>query len=179
MKRVLGSKGQVREYRAPDDNRFIALFVPGDFDDFLGFPPFLNSEEELRHLREAYQVRSPEVERSTKAHLTEDELPLQIVILQRPPGSKVNPHYHLNDHPSQSRTRHQLMVCFSGHARIGIYTKDGIHLDTVDLRQHDMVLVAEGHSIEFVEPGTRLIEIKMGPFPGSDAADKVDIRLAG
>lgn len=172
----LGSKQQVREYRA-EDGRFIAMFIPGNFDDFQGFPPFVRTEEEIRHLQQAYQVRSPEVERSTKAHLTEDELPLQIVLLQRPPGSKVNPHYHVNDTPSESPTRHQLMICFSGHARIGISTKDGIHLDTVDLHTHDMLLLAEGHAIEFVEEGTRLVEIKMGPFPGSDAADKVDIEI--
>lgn len=179
MQHHLGSKQQVREYRAPEDDRFIAMFIPGSFDDFEGFPPFVRTEEEIRHLQQAYQVRSPEVERSTKAHLTEDELPLQIILLQRPAGSKVNPHYHTNDQPAQSATRHQLMVCFSGHARIGIYTKEGFHLDTLELHQHDMLLMAEGHAIEFVEPGTRLVEIKMGPFPGSDAADKIDIDVKG
>ena len=177
MQHYLGEKKQVREYRAPEDGRFIGMFIPGSFDDFQGFPPFVRTPEEIRHLQEAYQVRSPEVERSTKAHLTEDELPMQIVILHRPPGSKVNPHYHVNDTPAISATRHQIMLCFSGHARIGVYTKEGAHLDTVDLFPHDFILLAEGHHIEFVQPETRLVEIKMGPFPGNDAADKVDIEV--
>ncbi len=36
------------------------------------------------------------------------------------------------------------------------------------------ILMFEGHSIEFLEKGTKAIEIKEGPFPESDAADKVD-----
>jgi hypothetical protein len=38
----------------------------------------------------------------------------------------------------------------------------------------DLILMFEGHSIEFLEPGTKAIEIKEGPFPESDEADKVD-----
>ena len=33
----------------------------------------------------------------------------------------------------------------------------------------------EGHEVEFLEKGTRLIEIKQGPFPETDEADKVDL----
>ena len=41
----------------------------------------------------------------------------------------------------------------------------------------DFVLSCEGHSLEFLDPDTKVIEIKMGPFPGSDAADKVDLNV--
>jgi hypothetical protein len=34
----------------------------------------------------------------------------------------------------------------------------------------------EGHEVEFLEPRTRLIEIKQGPFPDNDTADKIDIQ---
>ena len=40
-----------------------------------------------------------------------------------------------------------------------------------------MVLLLEGHEVEFIEPRTRLIEIKQGPFPGTDADDKVDLHV--
>jgi len=36
-------------------------------------------------------------------------------------------------------------------------------------------LLCEGHSLEFLDRDTKVIEIKMGPFPGSDEADKVDL----
>jgi hypothetical protein len=31
----------------------------------------------------------------------------------------------------------------------------------------------------FLEPKTKLIEIKQGPFPENDAADKVDLKQVG
>ena len=170
----VGEKKQIRHYLS-QDGRLIGLLVPGEFNDYGSFPPFLKSEEERRHLAQAYSKVSAEREALTKAHLTADELPLQIVVLARDPGSKVNPHYHVNDPPAQSATRHQIMICQSGRARIGLFTKDGEHVDTVTIQQHDLILMTEGHSIEFVDPGTRLVEIKMGPFPQTDEADKVDI----
>lgn len=169
----MGSQGQIRHYLS-SDGRLIGLLVPGGFSDFESFPPFIRTEDERRHLAEAYRVDAGR-EAATKAHLTADELPLQIVVLARDPGSKVNPHYHVNDAPAASATRHQIMICQSGTARIGLFTADGEHVETVTLGQHDLILMTEGHSIEFVEPGTRLVEIKMGPFPQTDEADKVDI----
>lgn len=171
----VGTQGQIRHYLS-SDGRLIGLLVPGGFSDFESFPPHIATEAERAHLAEAYQVNA-EREARTKAHLTADELPLQIVVLARDPGSKVNPHYHVNDQPAQSATRHQIMVCQGGRARIGLYTSGGEHVDTVEIRQHDLILMTEGHSIEFVDPDTRLVEIKMGPFPETDAADKVDIDI--
>jgi len=37
-------------------------------------------------------------------------------------------------------------------------------------------LMLEGHEVEFLEKGTRLVEIKQGPFPVTDEADKVDLQ---
>jgi hypothetical protein len=170
---AIGSKGQIKHYLSKD-GRLIGMLIPGDFSDFLSFPPFVKSDEERRHLAAAYQV-NVDREASTKAHLTADDLPLQIIVLEREPGSKVNPHYHVNDPPARSANRHQIMVCHGGSARIGLFTKDGERVDTVHVKNHDLILMTEGHAIEFVAPGTRLIEIKMGPFPESDAADKVEI----
>ena len=116
-----------------------------------------------------------ELEAQTKAHVTADPMPLQIILLNRHPGSKVNPHYHLNDNPAQSDTRHQIMICKKGKARIGLFALDGEHVDTVELLPNDLILMTEGHAIEFVDPDTRLIAVKMGPFPKTDTADKVDI----
>jgi hypothetical protein len=37
--------------------------------------------------------------------------------------------------------------------------------------------MVEGHKVVFLEPKTKLIEIKQGPFPDNDSADKVDIKV--
>jgi hypothetical protein len=170
----LGNAGQVEAYRT-SDGRLIGLYVPADFTDYTSFPPFVNTAEEQAHLEQAYKVNSPQRERETKAHLTEDALPMQIVVLNRDPGSYVRPHYHLNETSAAAATRHQILVCQRGRMRIGLYTKGGERVAHVTLGAGDLVLLCEGHSLEFLDQDTKVIEIKMGPFPGSDEADKVDL----
>ena len=67
----------------------------------------LREAREKKHLAAAYQVQA-EREAATKAHLTDDELPLQITVLARDPGAKVHPPYHTNEQPAQSATRHMV-----------------------------------------------------------------------
>jgi len=167
----------VRYFRAPDDERVVAIFISGDFDEFEKFPPYLDTEEDRKHLADAYQNTDPETERRTKAHMTDDSWPLQVIMLEREPGATTLPHYHvptedLPPHP----TRHELLLCQRGSAKVGIYTIDGDHLDDVLLRRDDMVLLLEGHLLDFLEPKTRIVEIKQGPFPDNDKADKVDLK---
>lgn len=165
-------------FRAPD-GREVALVVRSDFDDFGSYPPTFATDEERAWLAEHYRVSSPELERETKAHLTPDELPLQLTVLNRPAGAFVKPHYHVNEGAAASETRHQVMVCLTGSARIGIYAKEGPHLGDVELAAGDFALLFEGHSIETLEDGTRLLEIKQGPMPADPFADNVPVATAG
>jgi hypothetical protein len=169
----------VKYFRAPDDRRPIAMFISGEFDEFAKFPPFMESEEEIRHVREAYKIGDPLRERTTKAHITDNSWPLQIIVLERNPGDTTLPHYHI---PTEALpnlpTRHQVLICQSGKARVSIFTRQGQPLGEVVMRPNDVVLLLEGHEVEFLERGTRLIEIKQGPFPGTDADDKVDLKVA-
>ncbi len=166
---------EAETYRAPN-GRTVAMVVRGDFDDFASHPPTFKTEEEREWLRANYRVASPALERDTKAHLTPDELPLQITILNRPSGSLVKPHYHINDGPPTSETRHQVMVCLTGAARIGLFAKEGDHVQDVVLHAGDFALLYEGHSIETIEDGTRLLEIKQGPMPSDPFADNIAIK---
>lgn len=162
------------EYIKAADGRTIAMVVRDDFGDYAAFPPYLDTEEEKAHLAAAYQGQDPEKERNSKAHITANELPLQVILLNRDPGSVVNPHYHAVTERPQTTTRHQIMFCKAGKMRIGVYAKEGVHVKDVDLGPGDFILMYEGHQIEFLEPGTRAIEIKEGPFPETDEADKID-----
>lgn len=65
----------VTYFRAPGDGRIVAIYIRSDFDGFAKFPPFMESEEELRHVREAYRLSDPASERHTKAHITDTRGP--------------------------------------------------------------------------------------------------------
>jgi hypothetical protein len=168
---------QVEMYAA-SDGRPIGMVVRHDFDDYASHPPTFENEIEREWLATSYQVASPELERTTKAHITPDELPLQITVLNRPAGSLVKPHYHTNDELPRSDTRHQVMVCLTGRARIGLFAKEGQHVGDVELGPGDFVLMYEGHSIETLQDGTRLLEVKQGPMPADPRADNVELGRA-
>jgi hypothetical protein len=161
------------EVHRAGDGRQIALVVRADFDDFASHPPTFDSEEEREWLRQHYRVASPELEKQTKAHVTADELPLQLTVLNRPAGAFVKPHYHINERASRSETRHQVMVCLAGAVRIGLFATEGEHVGDVDLRAGDVALLYEGHSIQTLEDGTRLVEVKQGPMPANPLDDNV------
>ena len=167
------------EFLNAPDGRVVAMVVRSDFRDFESFPPTFATDEERAWLAEHYRVQSPDLERETKAHLTPDELPLQITILNRPAGAFVKPHFHVNDGPPGGETRHQVMVCLAGAARIGIYAKEGPHVGDVELTTGDFALLYEGHSIETLTDGTRLLEIKQGPAPTNPFDDNVPIATEG
>jgi hypothetical protein len=157
------------------DGRIVGMLVPHDFDDFESHPPTFETEAEREWLRRHYRVESPELERQTKAHVTKDELPLQITILARPAGAYVKPHWHRNEQSPSSETRHQVMICAGGRARVGLFTKEGEHVHDVVLDSGDLLLMYEGHSIETLDDGTRLLEIKQGPMPADPFGDSIAI----
>jgi hypothetical protein len=169
---------QAEFYRAPD-GRPVGMVVRSDFDDHASHPPTFATDSERQWLESFYRVGSPELERTTKAHLTPDELPLQITVLDRPSGSLVKPHFHTNERPPEpTDTRHQVMVCLGGLARVGLFAKEGDHVAHVDLGPGDFALLYEGHSIETLEDGTRLLEVKQGPLPADPLEDNVALDVS-
>jgi hypothetical protein len=170
----------IRYFRAPEDDRVVAIYVRGDFDEYEKFPPYLDTEEEIAHLQRAYRGADPATERRTKAHITEDNWPLQIIMLEREPGGTTLPHYHIPDKElPKLPTRHQVLICQRGSAEVAVYTTEGTYVGEVVLKRDDLILMLEGHKVIFLEPKTKLIEIKQGPFPENDAADKVDLKQVG
>jgi len=164
------------DYYKAADGRVVAMHVKAGFADFEKFPPYLDTEEAKEHIRKAYAGQDPEVERRTKAHLTDDEWPLQMILLERPTGATTKAHYHVVERrPSVNETRHQIMICLKGAARIGVYTREGDHLGEATVRAGEFILMAEGHEVEFTEEGTRFLEVKEGPFPETDERDKVEL----
>jgi hypothetical protein len=160
------------EYMFAEDGRLVAMVVRSDFEGYGLFPPFLDTAEERSFVQKAYDV-DLEREKHTKAHITPEGFPLQITLLNRDPGSVVKPHYHDVYEPPTGKYRHQIMLTMSGRVRIGIFTVENDHLGDVFLEPGDLILMAEGHQIEFLEPNTRMVEIKQGPIPEAIADEMV------
>ena len=163
------------ELLSTSDGRALAMVVRRDFDDFRAHPPTFTTVQEREWLARHYRVSSPELERATKAHLTPDELALQVTILNRPAGAFVKPHWHVNERAPEGEVRQQVMICLAGAARIGVFARSGPHVGDVLLGPGDLILLYEGHSVETLEDGTRLVEIKQGPMPEDHLADNVPI----
>jgi hypothetical protein len=169
----------IEYFRAPDDGRMVALVIREPFSDYAAFPPFVETDAERAHIESAYAVADPAAERDGKAHVTPHEWPLQVILLKRDPGATTHAHYHvLKDPLPPMPTRHQILICLRGAVRVDVFTRDGLALGGALLREDDLIIMLEGHEVEFVESGTKVLEVKQGPFPGSDAADKVDLHGA-
>jgi hypothetical protein len=175
MTQAEAARRTVRQFKTAA-GRVVGIFVPADFNDFEKFPPFVETEEEREHMRTAYSIAFPERERTTKAHISDNELPLQVIILQRDKSAVTKPHYHVQEEPSRIDTRHEIIICMSGGVRCELFSKDGEFCGDVVLGPGDLVHMYEGHAAEFTEDGTKLIEIKQGPMPSTEMEDKVDLR---
>ena len=164
------------EYVEDGQGAILAMVVRHDFEDYAAFPPYLDSEGERRELAAGYAGTDPETERRTKAHITADDLAFQITLLNRPPGAVTKPHYHhVATERAGNATRQKLMMCRSGRMRANVYTASGEHVADVDLAPGDFVLTFEGHGYEFLEAGTRALEIMEGPLLPGAGFSRVDL----
>ena len=114
------------------------IHVRGDFDDYAKFPPYLDSEEAKEHIRTAYAGQDIEAERNTKAHMTDDDVPLQIIVLNRPKGAITKAHYHVVEERTTNTTRHQILLCQRGKVRVGVFTKEGGNPETDERDKVDL-----------------------------------------
>lgn len=146
---------RIRRYHAPDDGRLLGLLVPAGFSDHSDHPPH----------------------DGRRAHVGDAELPLQIVVAQGELGDRGKPHVHQPLEAARSwPARHKVMICQRGSVRVVLSAgSDGTPAATVDLRPGDTLLILEGHQVEYLEDGTRIVEVKQGPFPGSMEADRQEL----
>jgi uncharacterized protein YjlB len=84
-------------------------------------------------------------------------------------GKKLLAHIHNTVERTINRT-HEVLYVISGRLEAVIYTLDAEEVKTLILEAGDvLVLLSSGHGYRILEDGTRVIEIKNGPYPGADA----------
>jgi len=83
-------------------------------------------------------------------------------------GQRLAPHIHLNEPRMVTRTQEVIFVK-SGLLRMDIYSEKREFLTSVELAKGDVaVLLQGGHGYEILEDGTKVLEIKNGPYVGAD-----------
>ena len=97
--------------------------------------------------------------------LTEGSLTQQVGFVVYPKGGKIARHSHL---PIERRIvgTSEVLIVRKGRCEIDVYTQDGVHVGTRELRTGDIVLIsAGGHGFRMLED-TILLEVKQGPYTG-------------
>jgi len=148
----MGNSGSaIRRFNASGDGRLIGMLIPGSFQDYSDFYPH----------------------DGRRGYVTAPELPLQILAATGSPGVVGAKHLHRPlDQPVRWPTRHSIWICISGRLRIDLCETDGTPVGTIEVGPGDALLSTEGHQVSYLEPGTRSLEIKQGPYPGTEDADR-------
>ena len=107
---------------------------------------------------------------------TKDEDFLQVGTWNYPKGKKSSTHTHKIAERMSNRTNEAIFVR-KGRLKAKIYSEEDKFLKEVVLEEGDLVIVfGGGHSFEALEDGTKVLEIKNGPYPGLEK-DKRDIAV--
>lgn len=83
-------------------------------------------------------------------------------------GKVLQAHRHLNA-PRQASHTQEVLHVVRGKVRATVYADDRTVVEVIELGQGDtMVLLRGGHGYEILEDGTKVLEVKNGPYPGPD-----------
>lgn len=101
---------------------------------------------------------------------TPDSFSQQLAYMNRPKGYKVQAHTH-NQVPRNVTNTLETLFIRKGKVKVDFFTAGGEYIESLTLKTGDVILLAKGgHGFEMLEP-TEMIEVKQGPYVGSD--DKV------
>lgn len=101
--------------------------------------------------------------------LTKPEEPLQIGVIEYGKGEGSKPHRHASVRPERPSFREFLYI-EKGSVRVRIFDDNWAMLAERALSSGDFVLLMDGgHSVEAIA-SCRIVEVKLGPYPGADAA---------
>jgi len=122
--------------------------------------------EEIRHGEQllAFIVRS-EFQREGITFFTPSELSQQLAFMSHPAGRLIDPHIH-NPVPREVSYTQEVLIIRSGALRVDFYDDFQNYLESRELRQGDVILLATGgHGFEVLED-LEMFEVKQGPYAG-------------
>jgi hypothetical protein len=90
----------------------------------------------------------------------------QLAYMNRPTGYRIAPHVH-NEVLREVLFTQEVLFVRKGRARVDFYDSSGKFLESRVLEKGDVILLASGgHGLEMLED-TELVEVKQGPYSGS------------
>jgi uncharacterized protein with PhoU and TrkA domain len=99
--------------------------------------------------------------------LTPPEYNFQVGFVVHSADSEIAPHEHAS---TEHRVKQifEVLLVRRGRCEVDIYNRDREHVATRELREGDLLLIAEGgHGFRMLED-TVFLEIKQGPYTGAD-----------
>ncbi len=103
--------------------------------------------------------------------LTPTHYPLQVGLIAHKNGKNVPLHIH-KDMRYKVNTTQEFLYVIKGQAEVTVATKQWKPLETFTLTAGDFVLFVSGaHGVD-IKKGSRLIEVKQGPYPGDNYAKR-------
>lgn len=103
---------------------------------------------------------------------TPDSYALQMGFWDYNKGKLLKPHIHVENKRNIEKTQ-ELIYILSGKVKVSLFKENGESIESFIAEQGDTVFHAEGgHGYEILENGTRVIEIKNGPFTGVESDKK-------
>ncbi len=83
-------------------------------------------------------------------------------------GKQLQNHIHNEFSRSALRT-HETVYMVSGSMKVNLYTLEKVFIESFEVKQGEtLILLDSGHGYEILEDGTKVLEIKNGPFMGVD-----------
>ena len=102
---------------------------------------------------------------------TDDKYNLQVSAWNHKKGYECVPHIH-NARPRTITLVNEVVIVISGEVLVTFYTAEGGRIADRVLRKLDICHTLEGgHGYKILTEGTRIIEVKNGPFMGDDKYD--------
>jgi len=97
----------------------------------------------------------------------------QLGYMNRPSGYVIKPHVHLSVSREVQFTKEVLFIK-SGKVRVDFYTDKKNYIESKELQQGDIVLLAfGGHGFEVIE-NCEMIEVKQGPYAGENDKERFE-----
>lgn len=101
--------------------------------------------------------------------LTPPKYPIQVGLLQHKEGKFVGLHFH-NNFNYKVNTTHEILYVEKGEIEVVVTDFEWNEVEKVKLTAGDMILLLDGgHSVQ-LDKGSRVWEIKQGPYPGDNVA---------